>query len=200
MCGACLGTPEDADAASVNGQDLRADPSLRHLLCTCDVMSLPYCTMTTHLCPHPATRSQEKRDQGRMPICQNARMGWEEMGCRCAQGRLGGKGFSNLPTCAGCPSGTCAYLCRCCVYQCQKNVNSCGDGIDPILVLIMSHSHMLFCSSCPTASQRGKKIFTNGFEEGNGIGQGECECQARCVSRNACSRSLESLLYLMGGR
>lgn len=84
--------------------------------------------------------------------------------------------------------------------QCHKNVNSCGDGIDPILVLIMSHSHMLFCSSCPTASQRGKKIFTNGFEEGNGIGQGSCECQARCVSRNACSRSLEPLLYLMGGR
>lgn len=103
-------TPEDADAASVNGQDLRADPSLRHLLCSCDVMSLPYCTMTTHLCPHPATRSQ-----GTMPICLNSRMGWQEMGCGDAQGRLGGKGFSNLPACAGRPSGTCAYLCRCCV-------------------------------------------------------------------------------------
>lgn len=61
-------TPEDADAASVNGQDLRADPSLRHLLCSCDVMSLPYCTMTTHLCPHPATRSQENGTRGGCPF------------------------------------------------------------------------------------------------------------------------------------
>ena len=83
--------------------------------------------------------------------------------------------------------------------RCRESVNSCDGGMDPILVLILSHSHMLFCSSCPAASQRGKKIFTIiGFEEGNGIGQGSGECQTRCVSRNACSRPLEPLFYLDG--
>jgi hypothetical protein len=84
--------------------------------------------------------------------------------------------------------------------RCRESVNTCDGGMDPILVLILSHSHMLSCSSCPTASQRGKKIFTIGFEEGNGIGKGRVSVR-RDVSAGTHVRDLWNHFFtLMGGR